>query len=149
MTADDWFAPALAWTEPASIPWPDKPAWMAEAACRGVDPGLFYPERGASTRVPKSICADCPVKVTCLDYAIEQGERTGVWGGTSERQRRTIRRERGLTGPPRSVGRKYDRRRIIELRATGMTLKDIADELGCSLEPVARALRENQQDGAA
>ena len=68
--------------------------WTARAACRGIDPGLFYPARGESTREAKDICAGCLVRVECLDYALTAGEKFGIWGGKSERERRRIRRHR-------------------------------------------------------
>lgn len=69
-------------------------SWQDYANCRGADADLFFPERGASTRKAKSICGACEVKGECLDYAIEMGEKFGIWGGLSERERRRVRRER-------------------------------------------------------
>lgn len=68
--------------------------WMANAACAGVDPDLFFPERGDSTREAKALCRRCDAQSDCLDYALTQGERFGIWGGTSERERRRMRRTR-------------------------------------------------------
>jgi WhiB family transcriptional regulator, redox-sensing transcriptional regulator len=67
--------------------------WMAHANCAGVDPDLFFPERGESTTEAKAICRACPVRTECLDYALSINERHGIWGGTSERQRRAIRNQ--------------------------------------------------------
>jgi WhiB family redox-sensing transcriptional regulator len=67
--------------------------WMDEAACRGVDAELFYPERGESTRLAKAVCARCDVRLDCLGYALDNGEKFGIWGGRSERERRRIRRQ--------------------------------------------------------
>lgn len=75
--------------------------WMAEANCAGLDPELMFPGRGdtETLQAAKVVCAECPVKQQCLDYAIENGEHFGVWGGTSERERRRIRgRRRALDG---------------------------------------------------
>lgn len=69
-----------------------RPGWQDQAECRGVDPDLFFPERGASTRESKQICQDCPVRVECLAYAIDNAEKFGIWGGRSERERRRMRR---------------------------------------------------------
>jgi WhiB family redox-sensing transcriptional regulator len=69
-------------------------AWQDYANCRGADADLFFPERGASTRKAKAICAACEVRTQCLDYAISQGEKFGIWGGLSERERRRVRRQR-------------------------------------------------------
>jgi hypothetical protein len=60
--------------------------------CRGADSNLFFPERGEDTSLAKSICKDCPVRKGCLEYALANVERQGIWGGTSERERRQIRR---------------------------------------------------------
>jgi WhiB family redox-sensing transcriptional regulator len=68
--------------------------WQANANCVGVDPDIFFPERGASTREAKAICAACKVKTECLNYALDNGEKFGIWGGTSERERRRLRRAR-------------------------------------------------------
>jgi WhiB family redox-sensing transcriptional regulator len=67
--------------------------WRDQAACN--DPAvadLFYPDRGGDIRTAKRICQGCPVRQPCLDYALERGERFGVWGGLSERERRRLKR---------------------------------------------------------
>ena len=64
--------------------------------CLGVDPDLFFPERGASTREAKEVCRGCEVRIDCLEYALQNGEKFGIWGGMSERERRRIRRQRAL-----------------------------------------------------
>ena len=74
----------------------DELSWQDFANCRGADADLFFPERGASTRRAKSICAACEVKTECLEFAIVQGEKFGIWGGMSERERRKVRRERSM-----------------------------------------------------
>jgi WhiB family redox-sensing transcriptional regulator len=70
--------------------------WQEQANCLGVDPDLFFPERGASTREAKSVCRGCEVRVECLEYALAHGEKFGIWGGLSERERRRVRRQRAL-----------------------------------------------------
>ena len=65
-----------------------------EANCLGVDPDLFFPERGASTREAKEVCRGCVVRMDCLEYALDNGEKFGIWGGLSERERRRLRRQR-------------------------------------------------------
>jgi WhiB family redox-sensing transcriptional regulator len=69
--------------------------WQNQANCLGLDPVLFFPERGESTREAKRVCAGCAVREECLEYALDEGFRHGVWGGLSERERRPIRRQRG------------------------------------------------------
>lgn len=68
--------------------------WMDKAACLGVDPDLFFPDRGKTTIDAKRVCFECPVRGECLEYALDNVERFGIWGGTSERERRKIRRSR-------------------------------------------------------
>ena len=70
--------------------------WKALSNCLGVDPALFFPERGASTREAKEVCRGCEVRIDCLEYALQNGEKFGIWGGMSERERRRIRRQRAL-----------------------------------------------------
>ncbi len=74
---------------------PDK-SWQDYASCLGVDPELFFPDRGASTREAKAICRSCTVREDCLEYSLVNGEKFGIWGGLSERERRRIRRLRSL-----------------------------------------------------
>ena len=70
--------------------------WQERANCLGVDPDLFFPERGASTKEAKEVCRGCVVREDCLEYALANGEKFGIWGGLSERERRRIRRQRAL-----------------------------------------------------
>ena len=67
--------------------------WQADALCAQTDPEAFFPEKGGSTREAKRICESCEVRSECLDYALENDERFGIWGGLSERERRKLRRE--------------------------------------------------------
>src|SRR3546814_2687101 len=75
---------------------PDDRSWQDYANCLGVDPDLFFPERGASTREAKEVCRGCVVREDCLEYALVNGEKFGIWGGMSERERRRLRRQRAL-----------------------------------------------------
>lgn len=70
--------------------------WMRKAACKGLDPAIFYPEIGGNEMADqaKAICAKCPVKTDCLEYALANYEHDGIWGGTSEKERRSLRRAR-------------------------------------------------------
>ncbi len=68
--------------------------WQMLSNCLGVDPDLFFPERGASTKDAKAVCQGCIVREDCLEYALTNREKFGIWGGLSERERRRIRRER-------------------------------------------------------
>jgi len=70
------------------------PTEIAEqGVCGQVDPELFFPESGASTVLPKRVCAVCPVRVQCLDWALTNDVRHGVWGGLSDRERARLRRQ--------------------------------------------------------
>jgi len=68
------------------------PAWMGEAVCAQTDPEVFFPEKGKSSRAAIRICKGCSVAPECLTYSLKFGERFGVWGGVSERNRRKMRR---------------------------------------------------------
>ena len=70
-------------------------SWLDRAACQGLDTNLFFTERGESTAQVKAVCKACPVRVDCLNYALDTGQHFGVWGGVSERGRRRMRRGRG------------------------------------------------------
>ena len=67
-------------------------AWQDDALCAQTDPEAFFPEKGGSTRDAKKICAGCEVRNTCLEYALGNDERFGIWGGLSERERRKLRK---------------------------------------------------------
>ena len=71
-------------------------SWQDYANCLGVDPDLFFPERGASTKEAKEVCRGCVVREDCLEYALQNSEKFGIWGGMSERERRRIRRARAI-----------------------------------------------------
>ena len=69
--------------------------WRHRAACRDEDPELFFPisEIGPGARQldeAKAVCARCPVRTQCLDYAVDNGLDHGVFGGTTERERREL-----------------------------------------------------------
>ena len=66
--------------------------WQKEAKCLQAEPDTFFPEKGGSTREAKRICAQCTVRAECLEYALENEERFGIWGGLSERERRKLKR---------------------------------------------------------
>ena len=68
-------------------------SWQEQALCAQTDPEAFFPEKGGSTREAKRICVGCEVKQECLEYALMQDERFGIWGGLSERERRRLKRK--------------------------------------------------------
>ena len=64
--------------------------WMGQAACRGLDPNMFFPEEGVSARGAKNICFEqCPVRLQCLEYGLK--ERGGIWGGFTHKERVKIK----------------------------------------------------------
>ncbi|HEX4978793.1 MAG TPA: WhiB family transcriptional regulator [Acidimicrobiales bacterium] len=82
--------------------------WMAEGNCREHPPDTFFPSDGVGVEVARRICATCPVKGPCLEYALRNRIDHGVWGGASERERRRILRDRRLAkselAGPRGTG---------------------------------------------
>lgn len=69
-------------------------SWRQHGACRGIDPDVFYPASDEEAEPAKAVCAVCPVREACLDYALANRERDGVWGGATERERRRLIRQR-------------------------------------------------------
>jgi WhiB family redox-sensing transcriptional regulator len=77
----------------AALPSIDEPeGWHDKALCAETDPEAFFPEKGGSTREAKKICTGCEVRAECLEFALSNDERFGIWGGLSERERRRLRR---------------------------------------------------------
>jgi len=73
---------------------PGDESWRQEALCAETDPEAFFPEKGGSTREAKRVCVGCPVRMQCLEYALDNDERFGIWGGLSERERRRVKLSR-------------------------------------------------------
>ncbi len=69
---------------------------MDRGACRSAEPELFFPVSAAGPAVPqvaaKAVCRGCPVRAACLHYAMEPAQDHGIWGGTTEEERRLARR---------------------------------------------------------
>jgi WhiB family redox-sensing transcriptional regulator len=80
MASPSWAAPA-----------PSDESWRLDALCAETDPEAFFPEKGGSTREAKRVCVGCDVRAECLEYALSNDERFGIWGGLSERERRRLR----------------------------------------------------------
>ncbi len=73
-------------------------AWRATSACRDTDPDLFFPIGTTGPAIEqieaaKAVCETCDVKDMCLDFALTTNQDSGIWGGTSEEERRKIRRQ--------------------------------------------------------
>ncbi|MDQ3462440.1 MAG: WhiB family transcriptional regulator [Actinomycetota bacterium] len=72
-----------------------KQTWRQHAACRGIDPDIFYPlDEDDDGEEAKQVCLACPVRQACLEHALTSRETEGVWGGASERERRRMLRHR-------------------------------------------------------
>jgi WhiB family redox-sensing transcriptional regulator len=72
--------------------------WRSEALCRDTDPELFFPIGTTGAAVvqiehARAVCRQCPVQADCLDFALSTNQDSGIWGGTSEEERRVLRRE--------------------------------------------------------
>jgi WhiB family transcriptional regulator, redox-sensing transcriptional regulator len=68
--------------------------WNQQAACRGLDPEIFYPVSEEEADRAKAVCGQCAVQHACLEHALGSRERDGVWGGATEKERRRIIRQR-------------------------------------------------------
>ena len=79
--------PATPWVDGSS----SEEAWRLNALCAETDPEAFFPEKGGSTREAKRVCSGCEVRAECLEFALANDERFGIWGGLSERERRRLR----------------------------------------------------------
>ncbi|MDN3309914.1 WhiB family transcriptional regulator [Microbacterium oryzae] len=93
---DDWFVDPVELGVPGVRPATAEEtalAWQSDALCAQTDPEAFFPEKGGSTRDAKRICATCDVRAECLEYALQNDERFGIWGGLSERERRKLKRQ--------------------------------------------------------
>ena len=81
-------------------------SWRSVAICRDTDPDLFFPVGTTGYALvqidrAKQVCGECPAQIECLDYALETNQDSGIWGGTSEEERRALRRR--LAGRTRTA----------------------------------------------
>ncbi|PZR55533.1 hypothetical protein DNL40_02505 [Xylanimonas oleitrophica] len=81
---------------------------QAQALCSQTDPDAFFPEQGGSSRAAKQVCAQCPVREACLTVGLTRGERDGVYGGTTRRER-----ERMWKNPPAGARRPADGEELV------------------------------------
>ena len=126
----------------SATPAPASADWRDEAACRGADLALFFPGRGESAGPARQICASCPVRRPCLDYAISQGITNGIWGGLADRDRRPLR-----TRHVSAVRRERDAA-IAAAAAAGYTTAAIGRAFGLAATSVSRVLsRDADQRG--
>jgi WhiB family redox-sensing transcriptional regulator len=93
---EDWFVDPIRLGVPGVRQQPTEDdnqlAWQSDSLCAQTDPEAFFPEKGGSTRDAKKICVSCEVRTQCLEYALQNDERFGIWGGLSERERRKLRK---------------------------------------------------------
>ena len=93
-TPDNWFIDVLKLGVANAYSNPDEGplSWQRDALCAQTDPEAFFPEKGGSTRDAKRICAGCDVRAQCLEFALANDQRFGIWGGLSERERRKLKK---------------------------------------------------------
>ena len=111
--------------------------WRELAACRGTGLEVFFPSRGESAAPARQVCAACPVRQPCLDYAITNRITYGIWGGLTERERRALR-----SGWVRASRRERDRA-IVAAETDGYTAAAIGRTFGMSRTSVTRVLSRN------
>jgi WhiB family redox-sensing transcriptional regulator len=117
-----------------AAPVPALAGWRERAACRGADLGLFFPGRGEPAEPARRICASCPVRQPCLDYAISRAITHGIWGGLTERDRRPLRtRHAGAARRERDAA-------IAAAAAAGSTKAAIGRAFGLAATSVTRVL---------
>jgi Transcription factor WhiB len=117
-----------------AAPAPLSAGWRDRAGCRGTDPGVFFPGRGESAEPARRICASCPVRQQCLDYAISHGIVHGIWGGLAERDRRALRTRHV------SAARRERDTAIAAAAAVGYTKAAIGQTFGLTHTSVSRVL---------
>ena len=115
--------------------------WRELAACRGADLEVFFPGRGESAGPARQVCAACPVRQPCLDYAITNRITHGIWGGLTERERRALR-----SGWVRATRRERDKA-VLAAEAAGYTAAAIGRSFGLSRTSVTRIARDGNDAG--
>ena len=108
--------------------------WRDRAACRGTDLTVFFPGRGESAEPARQVCAGCPVRQPCLEFALRHGEVHGIWGGLTERDRRSLRTRHTV-----AVRRERDAA-ITAAAAAGSTNAAIGRAVGLAATSVSRIL---------
>lgn len=118
-------------------------AWHEDAACVGTDPDSFYPEPGpglmADIAAAKRVCARCPVRRDCLRYALDHGEREGIWGGLSPSERRRLAAARRTVRFRPGSRPQVSDDEVARMTRAGKTAREIACALGTTPRTVVRA----------
>jgi WhiB family redox-sensing transcriptional regulator len=109
--------------------------WRQQASCRGTDLDVFYPERGQTARPARQVCARCPVRQPCLEYALSNRITHGILGGLTERERRPLQSEWN------QAERRERDRAIIAAGTAGYTAAAIGRSFGLSHTSVTRIVR--------
>lgn len=117
--------------------------WRDTALCAQVGGELWFPEKGGSTRDAKRICNRCEVRAECLEYALDNDERFGIWGGLSERERRRLKRGQ----PPEEIDAPETVERVRQLAAGGLKDAQIGAQIGWKADRVYRCRRRNGISG--
>lgn len=122
----------------------DPEDWMRAGECVGADPEVFFPTQGESVSEAKAICAPCPIRVRCLEYALDNNIVHGIWGGASERERRRMRRaRRAALVNDETAGVGDTHARVLELLAVGPhTAEQLAERLGVSRNWINKTTRD-------
>jgi WhiB family transcriptional regulator, redox-sensing transcriptional regulator len=113
---------------------PFSAGWRGRAGCRGTDLEVFFPGRGEPAEPARRICASCPVRQQCLDYAISHGIVHGIWGGLTQRDRRALRSRHV------SAARRERDTAIAAAAAAGDTQAAIGRAFGLTRTSVSRVL---------
>ncbi len=121
-----------------------RPAWHADGLCRKADPGTFFPVNADGVVRAQRICNACPVKAACLTWALEHNEY-GLWGGTSERQRRRLREGLPRYQPRHQTLSEEQIALILECRAAGLSRAKTAAKTGTT----PWVVQQLEQSGAA
>ena len=119
---------------PRTAATPTLGGWRDRAACRGTDLAVFFPGRGRSAEPARQICARCPVRRPCLEFALSQGIVHGIWGGLAERDRRALRTRHA------GAGRQERDAAIAAAAAAGYTTAAIGRAFGLARTSVSRVL---------
>jgi WhiB family redox-sensing transcriptional regulator len=114
--------------------------WRLRAACHGTDLDLFYPERGESAGPARQVCAQCPVRQPCLEYALSNRITYGIWGGLTERERRPLQSEWV------KAARRDRDRAVLAADAAGYTTAVIGRSFGLSPISVVRIVRAGNEN---
>lgn len=135
------------WSFAKPAPTGDEYDWRDDALCAQVDPEIFFPPKGGSSEDAKKVCTQCDVREQCLQYAIDNDEALGVWGGLTRPQRNHLKSDEApVEVKPR---KKYDKNaprmaerdaQIVSLREKKTPTKVIAAQFSMTPANVSRVI---------